>query len=375
MSSHPSQLHRSPVLIMSTTEGHLSMAQTLKTWLADKKIDAALLIVDEPAISWYRPFYRYFPWAMRGYFAWQQFPLAVKLVSIYSRLFHTSAIENALKIVQPQVVLSTDYGCNAAFLQLTKKHSTPIPLFNFVTDPRTFFKANIEEGAELNFVFDETTLKNARRVKPRAKIVAAGWPVRPAFFTKTTQKQARQQLQLDPHTFTILVASGSEGMNQTIELIPELLSAPEAVQLVVATGSNHGLFEKVSALKSFQPTNSETRLLPVSFTDQMHLYFQAADLIVGKAGPNMLFEAVASHKPFVASTHIQGQEDGNLEIIEQYQVGIVAEKSGQATQVTRRILANVSELDQFTTPIAELAKVLANTQDLVWQKIKPHLHD
>jgi UDP-N-acetylglucosamine:LPS N-acetylglucosamine transferase len=41
----------------------------------------------------------------------------------------------------------------------------------------------------------------------------------------------------------------------------------------------------------------------------------ASDIVFGKAGPNFLFNVVACKKPFVAITHVGGQEDGNLDII------------------------------------------------------------
>jgi len=45
-----------------------------------------------------------------------------------------------------------------------------------------------------------------------------------------------------------------------------------------------------------------------------------SDLVAGKAGPNILFEAVAAGKPFLTLTHVHGHESGNLEIIKESDV-------------------------------------------------------
>ena len=50
----------------------------------------------------------------------------------------------------------------------------------------------------------------------------------------------------------------------------------------------------------------------------------ASDVVMGKAGPNILFETVTLGKPFIATSYIPGQEEVNLEFIERYELGWVA---------------------------------------------------
>ena len=51
---------------------------------------------------------------------------------------------------------------------------------------------------------------------------------------------------------------------------------------------------------------------------------RAADIVIGKAGPNTIFESVATRTPFFATSYLPGHETGNLEIITDYQIGLVA---------------------------------------------------
>ena len=49
----------------------------------------------------------------------------------------------------------------------------------------------------------------------------------------------------------------------------------------------------------------------------------AADVIIGKAGPNFIAEAVMLEKPFLATAFIPGQEAPNLIFLERYNLGWV----------------------------------------------------
>ena len=58
------------------------------------------------------------------------------------------------------------------------------------------------------------------------------------------------------------------------------------------------------------------------------------------SGPNFLFDVVAQQKPFVAITHIGGQEDGNIELIKEKKLGWVKEKRGEAADFLLEYLNN-----------------------------------
>ena len=74
-------------------------------------------------------------------------------------------------------------------------------------------------------------------------------------------------------------------------------------------------------------------MVALPFTQDIAAYFRAADVIMGKAGPNMLFEATACHKPFIATTSLKGQEEGNLQLIHEFGLGFVQTNPRKAAQI------------------------------------------
>ena len=90
-----------------------------------------------------------------------------------------------------------------------------------------------------------------------------------------------------------------------------------------------------------------------SFAQNIHQLMEVSHLVVGKAGPNLIFEAVAAGKPFLAITHIGGQEDGNLDLVKKKKLGLVEENPIKAVKLLRKIIKNPEMLEKFQDSIRE----------------------
>ena len=80
-----------------------------------------------------------------------------------------------------------------------------------------------------------------------------------------------------------------------------------------------------------------------------------ADLIVGKAGPNLLLESVALKIPFLAVGYSPEQEKGNLELIKKQKIGFVEPNPKKAAQLILSLAQNPSRLDRLQPNIRRLA--------------------
>ena len=143
-----------------------------------------------------------------------------------------------------------------------------------------------------------------------------GWPVRGQFYhaDPSARDETLTRLGLDPRRFTVFAQGGGEGAAKFARTVESLL-ALDNVQVILAAGTNEGL------LKHF---SGRPHIHAIPFTRQIAPFMQAADVVMGKAGPNMLFETVTLGKPFIATAYIPGQEEVNLEFIQRYGLGWVA---------------------------------------------------
>jgi len=341
------------VLILSTTEGHASIAEAASEVLAQQGYQVRVESYEDLAIHLYRWFYRYFPQAVKVYYHWIRLPGVEAAISQYARRSHRQAFFHGVNGFNPDMIVSTSYGYEALICEWRKMH--PAGYLNIMVDPRTFFILNLSENADTNCVFDQKIIEECLQVKPKAKTTVTGWFVRERFEAKYSQTKVRKGLGLDHKKFTMLIVSGSEGEMKSAQIIPHLLDHTD-VQVVVACGSNQELFQKMNALKASLTSDSTSTLTVLPFITNVHQYMQAADIVVGKAGPNMLFETVATGTPFFALTHVSGQEDGNLEIILEKKLGYVEENTPKAVTLLRQIIATPEMLSEFKEPIQKMAE-------------------
>src|SRR5262249_8409938 len=153
---------------------------------------------------------------------------------------------------------------------------------------------------------------------PPEHVHQIGWPVRGQFYRVQPEQRAilLEQMGFNDQCFTVFLQGGGEGAAQFGQTVERVLSIPR-IQVILAAGTNQTLLTRFK-------NRERSNILVLPFTKEIAPYMAAADVIMGKAGPNMLFESVTLGKPFIATAYIPGQEEPNLEFIRHHKLGWVA---------------------------------------------------
>ena len=89
-------------------------------------------------------------------------------------------------------------------------------------------------------------------------------------------------------------------------------------------------------------------------TDNIAPLVHASDLVVGKAGPNIMFESFMAKKPFLATYHIKGQENGNIDYLKSAELGFVEENPPKTARLIELILSNKKILNYTKSGISNV---------------------
>jgi UDP-N-acetylglucosamine:LPS N-acetylglucosamine transferase len=343
------------VLILSTVEGHLSIATTVADALRGDGLSCHVAVCPDRILRVYRFFSRYRPSLLKIFVDLLEVPLFRRAVSLRLRAGYTRILFELLHRHSPRLLVNTNYAFEPSITR--HRGRIRVPYLNIMTDPRTYFLINASTVAEVNCVFDDRQAQSIRRRHPRARTMVIGWLVRRQFQESADRGPVRRALGLEPDLFTVFVAAGWEGTNQVLKILPGLITVRRPVQVVVACGNNTrmlGLVESIAA--TVRERAAHVRITALPFTREIHRHMQAADLVVGKAGPNMLFESVATGAPFFAITHNHGQEDGNLDIIREYRIGLVEENPRRARARLQAIVDGRESLDGYRAGVRDLAR-------------------
>ncbi|MCP4537105.1 MAG: glycosyltransferase [Chloroflexi bacterium] len=183
------------------------------------------------------------------------------------------------------------------------------------------------------------------------RISVVGLPTSPHFVAAAEKDPiaVRQQLGLKPDLPVVLLVSGGEGMGPVYRLSKAVADSNVHAQLVVITGRNEQLRAKLSAETWSMPVRVE------GFVHNMHEWMRAADLLVTKAGPSTVCEALVMGLPMLISGALPGQEQPTVDYVVQSGAGVWTPTPGQIAKAVRELLAPGNP---------KLAQMAANAQSL-----------
>jgi 1,2-diacylglycerol 3-beta-galactosyltransferase len=167
------------------------------------------------------------------------------------------------------------------------------------------------------------------------KVKVAGLPVADRFCQPIGDRQAlRADLGWPQDRPVVLLMGGGDGMGPLESIAMTFAAAKLPITLAIVTGRNARL-----------KTRLETRSWPMpvfiyGFVREMPDMMRAADILVTKAGPGTICEALIAGLPIVLYTRLPGQEDGNIHYITDHGAGIWAPRRTQTLAAVRHWLEN-----------------------------------
>ena len=237
-----------------------------------------------------------------------------------SPVLHRTAVR-FLKATQPDMVVSVHPLMNHLGVGWLKKAGLPVPFITVVTDLVTTHP--LWFCPEVNHCIVPTEAARDLALKqrfPASKLTVCGQPVSLKFGRAACDKAAaRAKLGVHPDLKTVLIAGGGDGFGKVFEIARAIAKSIPQVQLLLIAGRNRLLRRQLEASSWKVPT------YVYGFVNNMPDFMAAADVLVTKAGPGTISEALTMELPLVLSGFIPGQEQGNVAYVQNHQVGAYAD--------------------------------------------------
>jgi UDP-N-acetylglucosamine:LPS N-acetylglucosamine transferase len=256
-------------------------------------------------------------------------------------------VKKEVEKIKPDLVISAYFFHTHSLAKWREETCQSFKLWSVVADPWTINPVSIFNNVDLNLVYDEVGVEVAKEQNiPVNKVLKTGWWVRPNMYTKYNREEARKKLGFYDDRPIIFLGGGSLGTSSLPRILPALLFLKKKVGFVINTGTDKLSYNLVeNYIKFLKQMKKDDQIIIKNFgwIDNMAEILSACDMVFGKAGPNFLFDVVATEKPFVSITHISGQEDGNIDLIKKKNLGWVKEKNGEIT----KFLVNYLEKPEY----------------------------
>jgi 1,2-diacylglycerol 3-beta-galactosyltransferase len=269
-----------------------------------------------------------------------------------------NAVSDLLKSHDPDVVLSVHPLLNHISHQAIRKSGRPRALMTVITDLVDFHRGWTFSQADLVIAPTDLARKVAlRRRVPADRIKLLGLPVDLRFRPPAPgEKQAlRRRFGLDERRFTVLVMGGAAGVGHLAQQVRALAWEPYQWQLVVVAGRNEKLRQRLEELRFATPT------LLLGFVDYMPELMRACDMVVTKAGPGAIAEALATGLPLIITGFLPGQETPNVDYVVDSGFGAYAPKDSDLLDEVRVLAEGGPTWHEMSRKAQELAHPYASS--------------
>jgi len=341
-------INKPKILIISGGLGHRSMAEAVEAGYkkAGFQVKLKKLVPKDKlgTTSGFGLIYSYFPFLMNvSYEIGRKFISQKTWDTLVGKKNLKEAKEEIIKF-KPDIVLSTAFYLDPIIKRIRSSLKRHFFYFYLTHEPWADHHLLYPNRPDLTFVYDHKAEKIAQKwITNKEKIATIGWSIRPRFYKnlEKDKKDIFKKFSFKKDIFTVLISAGS-GTTMVLKILPALFKVTNPIQVIFISGRDKNTYRMAKATakilnKSFANWESRVKMKVLGFTKQIDKYIKAADIVVGKAGPQLLFESVAARKPFFVITHLTGSQDSLLELIKKKKLGYVEERPQRAIKLFLKI--------------------------------------
>lgn len=302
------------VLTSSTGGGHDARAEAFAEWCfqlyrhdVDVRIEQMLeksSVVSRAGVNLYNRIQRAAPWAHKVFYA------VVEMLSVLNRSTVTLGRAYYLSVLRdyrPHLVFSVHDCLNRGYFQLARSvlgaDNVRCATYCGEFSGGWGYSRNwIEPTADLYFSRTPTARDYAvKKGMPPARTLVRATLMMPHAHIEGIAPEAigefrEKRLGLRPDLFTVFLATGSNGANNHLELLPILLRHADRCQAVVICGRNT---ETYNELVHWRVNHPELNCYLEPYSEIVHLLMQASDAIVTRGGTTTCAKALYFRCPII----------------------------------------------------------------------------
>ena len=186
------------------------------------------------------------------------------------------------------------------------------------------------------------------------KVKAFGIPVEKSFLSHRDRETVLTELGLSPEKLTVLLMGGSFGAGNIKETLEDLIAIDRDFQILVITGRNEHLKDKLS--KMLDSTIHNKNICLLGYTNKMNDILASIDVLISKPGGLTTTEALLNDVPMMVPYFIPGQEEENLDFLTNCGAALRTTKKYSLPVLLKVLIDDPSRLDNLRKNIKSIRK-------------------
>ncbi len=352
------------VLTSSTGAGHDARAEAFAAWCfqlyrhdVDVRIEQMLeksSVVNRAGVNFYNRIQRSAPWIHKLFYAFVE---GLSYLNTSNVTFGGAYYLSVLQEYRPHLVFSVHDCLNRGYFQVARKilGADQVRCATYCGEFSGgwgYSRNWIEPTADLYFSRTPTAQDYAikqgirpERAKvrgslmlPKAHLEVLGPAERRAFRAK--------RLGIEPDRFTVFLATGGNGANNHLELLPALLPYAAHLQVIVICGRNHQAYNDAVHWRANHP---ELPCYVEGFSEIVHLLMQVSDAIVTRGGTTTCAKALHFRCPIIFNAFggIMPQEELTWKFFRNGTAAAKIENAGDFARLIQTWVQDPSEYERL----------------------------
>jgi len=262
----------------------------------------------------YGPITRHARWLWGGLYHSTNSRTAVSLLEATVLRSVTSAVGETMKRIDPDCVVSFHPLLNHISVRAVRSRSHRVPVITVITDLVDIHVAWTCASVDAVVVPSPGALDQCRRAGiPSSRCYDFGLAVDRRFTDLPSDPAGiaaiRRRLGQQADAFVVLVCGGADGSGGLVKHARAIAASSSDVDVVVICGRNDRARAALAGLR----TSRGRAVRVLGYVDNMAEWMRASDVVVSKAGPGTIAEALCCGLPLLLVWYLPGQERGNVE--------------------------------------------------------------
>ncbi|HVP19835.1 MAG TPA: glycosyltransferase [Spirochaetia bacterium] len=278
------------------------------------------------------------------------------LIKVIDRILGISILPRFVQYLErekPDLVVST-YFTFTHYLELLKRVGQ-LDAITVVLNPEPFDSHYVwfSHAFDWSLVFSPKSRDEiAEKGIAANRLKVFQFPVKPSFAKRTESKTTlRARLGLEKKAFTALFFFGAEGVGPVRKYIAAAIEKNLDIQAVVVCGRNERLRHDMETLAAGR--TGTVRIAVRGYVTNLADYIAASDVVVGKSGPNQVFETLVQGRPLIISSFLANEKETTSWVIGNH-VGWLTRTPDQLAARLSRLAARPDVLAEYQRNIARL---------------------
>jgi processive 1,2-diacylglycerol beta-glucosyltransferase len=302
------------VLTSSTGGGHDARAQAFAEWcfqLYRHKVDVRIeqmleksSVINRSGVNFYNWIQRTMPALHTAFYTFVEF---LSLLNSKTVTLGRGYYQKVLEEYRPHLVFSVHDCLNRGYFQMAKailgEKNVRCATYCGEFSGGWGYSINwIEPTADLYISRTPTARDYAvKKGVPIERTLVRGHMMQPRQILEVIPPENRaafrvKQLGLKPDLFTLFLATGSNGANNHLSLLPALLGHAERVQVIIICGKDK---ETYNELIHWRANHPELNCFVEGYSEIVHLLMQVSDAIVTRGGTTTCAKALHFRCPII----------------------------------------------------------------------------